>query len=272
MEAALDELKADVEEWMAVTEGNSYWEVYPNEQGALFVGHYSGMTRGSTTKMIQVSHTGEQVELAGRLPSDLASYFVPRDIQVDDAGRYVTFYAVIRGGIDNGTGSVNGDADYHFTFDVETGKLTWEPVLPPKDPENPSGDPMVAKLNELKANVRNWIATAGPINSGWEEFPNAHGVLFVAYYAGTPHGGSTEMVQVYDSGDTWYVSGMLPSYPAPYFAPRDIQVDETGRYVTCITPVKEALDYTAGTAKDYGDCRCVFDLEEKTVTWEPLAS
>ena len=272
MEAALDELKADVEEWMAVTEGNSYWEVYPNEQGALFVGHYSGMTRGSTTKMIQVSHTGEQVELAGRLPGDLASYFVPRDIQVDDAGRYVTFYAVIRGGIDNGTGSVNGDADYHFTFDVETGKLTWEPVLPPKDPENPSGDPMVAKLNELKANVRNWIATAGPINSGWEEFPNAHGVLFVAYYAGTPHGGSTEMVQVYDSGDTWYVSGMLPSYPAPYFAPRDIQVDETGRYVTCITPVKEALDYTAGTAKDYGDCRCVFDLEEKTVTWEPMAS
>lgn len=219
MEAALDELKADVEEWMAVTEGNSYWEMYPNEQGTLFLGHYSGTTQGSTTKVIQVSHTGERMDLTEQLPGDLASYFAPRDIQVDDTERYVTFHAVIRGGMDNGTGSVNGDADYHFTFDVETGKLTWEPVLPSEDPENQSGDPMVVKLNELKANVRNWIATAGSINSGWEEFPNAHGVLFVAYYAGTPHGGSTEMVQVYDSGDAWYVSGMLPSYPAPYFAP-----------------------------------------------------
>ena len=131
---------------------------------------------------------------------------------------------------------------------------------------------MVAKLNELKADVRNWIAVVGPVNSGWKEFPNARGVLFVAYYAGTPHGGSTEMVQVYDSGDVWYVSGMLPSYPAPYFAPRDIQVDETGRYVTFVTPVKEVLDYAAGTAKDYGDCRCVFDVEEKTIKWEPLTS
>ena len=133
-------------------------------------------------------------------------------------------------------------------------------------------DPMEAALDELKADVRNWIAVVGSVNSGWKEFPNARGVLFVAYYAGTPHGGSTEMVQVYDSGDVWYVSGMLPSYPAPYFAPRDIQVDETGRYVTFVTPVKEVLDYAAGTAKDYGDCRCVFDVEEKTIKWEPLTS
>ena len=60
------ELKADVEEWMAVTDGNSCWEVYPNEQGTLFVGHYSGTTCGSTTKMVQVSRTGEQVDLSGR--------------------------------------------------------------------------------------------------------------------------------------------------------------------------------------------------------------
>ncbi len=272
MEAALAELKADVEEWMAVTDGNSYWEMYPNEQGTLFVGHYSGTTRGSTTKMVQVSRTGEQVDLIGRLPGDLASDFAPRNIQADEAGRYITFYAVIRGGMDNGTGLADDSADYRFTFDVETGELTWEPVLPPEDPENPSGDPMVAKLNELKANVRDWIAVVGPVNSGWEEFPNARGVLFVAYYAGTPHGGSTEMVQVYDSGDAWYVSGMLPAYPVSYFAPRDIQVDETGRYVTFITPVKEVLDYAAGTVRDYGDCRCVFDVEEKTITWEPLAS
>lgn len=272
MEAALDELKADVEEWMAVTDGNSCWEVYPNEQGTLFVGHYSGTTRGSTTKMVQVSRTGEQVDLSGRLPGDLASDFAPRNIQTDETGRYITFYAVVRGRMDNGTGLADDSADYRFTFDVETGELTWEPVLPPEGPENPSGDPMVAKLNELKADVRNWIAVVGSVNSGWKEFPNARGVLFVAYYAGTPHGGSTEMVQVYDSGDVWYVSGMLPSYPAPYFAPRDIQVDETGRYVTFVTPVKEVLDYAAGTAKDYGDCRCVFDVEEKTIKWEPLTS
>ena len=48
--------------------------------------------------------------------------------------------------------------------------------------------------------------------------------------------------------------------------------DETGRYVTFVTPVKEVLDYAAGTAKDYGDCRCVFDVEEKTIKWEPLTS
>lgn len=69
MEAALDELKADVEEWMAVTDGNSCWEVYPNEQGTLFVGHYSGTTRGSTAKMVQVSRTGEQVDLPGGCPA-----------------------------------------------------------------------------------------------------------------------------------------------------------------------------------------------------------
>ena len=42
--------------------------------------------------------------------------------------------------------------------------------------------------------------------------------------------------------------------------------------VTFVTPVKEVLDYAAGTAKDYGDCRCVFDVEEKTIKWEPLTS
>lgn len=69
--------------------------------------------------------------------------------------------------------------------------------------------------------------------------------------------------------------GMFPvcsPLSGPYFAPRDIQVDETGRYVTFVTPVKEVLDYAAGTAKDYGDCRCVFDVEEKTIKWEPLTS
>ena len=130
-------------------------------------------------------------------------------------------------------------------------------------------DPMEETLNQLRAEVENWNAAAGS-NSSWEEYPNAQGVFFVAYYSGTPHGGSCTIAQVKRSGALLTFTDSLPGYPVPYLAPRDIQVDETGRYVTFITPVKEVLDYTAGTAKEYGDCWCTFDTETGALTWEPM--
>lgn len=166
--------------------------------------------------------------------------------------------------------ALNGETAIRFSELSRAGTLTWA-----KSDRTAfltlAEDPMEFALERLEQEVRDWQVSGGS-NSSWKRFPNAYGVLLQRNYSGTPHGGITNLTQVYFNGRELNIGELLPSYPASYLAPREVQVDETGRYVTFITPVKEVLDYTAGTAKDYGDCRCVFDLEEKTVTWEPLAS
>ena len=80
------------------------------------------------------------------------------------------------------------------------------------------------------------------------------------------------MIQVYSTGRMLNVTDLLPGDAASYLRPREVQSDETGRYMTFITPIQEIIDYDTGAVREYGDCQCTFDVEAGTLTWEPLAS
>ena len=128
MEAVLKQLEENIEAYQEMGAVDSSYVRYPNGQGVLFVCHNSYIPNGGLTRMIQVYSTGRMLNVTDLLPGDAASYLWPREIQSDEAGRYMTFITPIQEIIDYDTGAVREYGDCQCTFDVEAGTLTWEPL------------------------------------------------------------------------------------------------------------------------------------------------
>ena len=178
------------------------------------------------------------------------------DIKTYVQGERVTSYAI------------GGETAIRFSELERTGTLAWEEEARTAS-LTLAEDPMEFALERMEQEVKDWQMSGGS-NSSWQRFPNAYGVLLERSYSGTPHGGVSSLTQVYSNGRALNIGDLLPAYPAAYLEPREIQVDETSRYVTFLTPVKEVLDYTAGTSQNYGECRCTLDLGTGTLTWRPV--
>ena len=175
------------------------------------------------------------------------------DIKTYVQGERVTSYAI------------DGETAIRFSELERTGTLAWEEEARTAS-LTLAEDPMEFALERMEQEVKDWQMSGGS-NSSWQRFPNAYGVLLERSYSGTPHGGVSSLTQVYSNGRALNIGDLLPAYPAAYLEPREIQVDETSAYVTFLTPVKEVLDYTAGTSQNYGECRCTLDLGTGTLTW-----
>ena len=128
MEAVLKQLEENIEAYQEMGAVDSSYVRYPNSQGVLFACHNSYIPNGGLTRMIQVYSTGRMLNVTDLLPGDAASYLWPREIQSDEAGRYMTFITPIQEIIDYDTGAVREYGDCQCTFDVEAGTLTWEPL------------------------------------------------------------------------------------------------------------------------------------------------
>ena len=156
--------------------------------------------------------------------------------------------------------NIGGETAIRFSELGRTGTFTWS------GEERISAltlaeDPMEFALEQLEADVDSW-KEAGGSSSSYARYPNAAGTLFVGYYSGTPRGGSYQMVQVSSSGWMMDVAELLPNDPASYFAPREVQVDETGQYVTFTTPIREG--------ETTGEFRCTLDVSVGALSWERL--
>lgn len=106
-----------------------------------------------------------------------------------------------------------------------------------------------------------------------DRYPGPNGTALVFTQFGTPHGSACSMIYVAANGTQTQVSTQLPSAgfgPSTYFAPRDIQFDPSGRYLTFITPVIDSELLPDGSLREWGDCLCTLDLDTGLLTWEPL--
>ncbi len=112
-------------------------------------------------------------------------------------------------------------------------------------------------------------------------YPGPGGTAMVYNQYGTPHGGSCHMIYVAENGSRLQIETLLPAYgfgQFTYFQPREVQFDQSGQYLTFITPVKETIpdpDSTLGVGgetKDWGDTLCKVDLATGTMkSMQPLS-
>ena len=248
-----------------------FFERRPGASGTLAVYGQSGTPHGTSHNLDYVDRNGVRTSVTNLLPHigfGTAYSIVPAEVQFDETGRYLTFQTPIKEAIGyGGLGVGDMTVDYGnclCTFDTQTKQLTWEPI-------DRTGDPMEAVLKQLEENIEVY-QEKGAVDSSYVRYPNGQGVLFVCHNSYIPNGGLTRMIQVYSTGRMLNVTDLLPGDAASYLRPREIQSDETGRYMTFITPIQEIIDYDTGAVREYGDCQCTFDVEAGTLTWEPLAS
>ncbi len=114
-------------------------------------------------------------------------------------------------------------------------------------------DPMEFTLERLE----NQLKESG-LSYTFERYPGPHGTVAVGVQGGTPHGSACNLVYVSETGASFSVTGLLPSYgfgPGYYLLPRDIQFD--GYYgFSFITPIKATVN---GENQDWGECLCTVD-------------
>lgn len=114
-------------------------------------------------------------------------------------------------------------------------------------------DPVELALDRVEAELKE-----DGLSYRFERYPGSRGTLAVYSQSGTPHGRACGMLYVDQSGQQTQIDELLPAYgfgAQYYLEPRDITFDETGTYLTFITPVKSE---TSGKVEDWGDTRCVF--------------
>ncbi len=136
------------------------------------------------------------------------------------------------------------------------GDVVWDPA------EKTAGltvaaDPVELALDREEAELKGYLLTCY-----FDRYPGPRGALAVYGQNGTPHGSSCLMLYIDRSGKQTRLNDLLPRYgfgTEYYLRPRDIRFDEAGDTLTFITPVKEVLDWEAGTAKDWGDTLCTFN-------------
>jgi len=148
------------------------------------------------------------------------------------------------------------------------GDVVWDPA------EKTAGltvaaDPVELALDREEAELKSYLLTCY-----FDRYPGPRGTLAVYGQSGTPHGSSCSMLYIDRSGKQTQLNDLLPRYgfgTEYYLRPRDIRFDEAGDTLTFITPVKEVLDWEAGTAKDWGDTLCVFSTQTgQMVSMTPL--
>lgn len=263
MEFALARMEAER------TSGSAEQYAGPYGTAVCFVN--GGLPHGTGSFLDYVAANGAVTSITALMPHagfGAEYYLSPSEIQFDETGRYLTFQTPIKeaigyGGL--GVGDITVDyGDCLCTFDTQIKQLTWEPT-------DQTSDPMEAVLKQLEENIEAY-QEKGAVDSSYVRYPNGQGVLFVCHNSYIPNGGLTRMIQVYSTGRILNVTDLLPGDAASYLRPREIQSDETGRYMTFITPIQEIIDYDTGAVREYGDCQCTFDVEAGTLAWEPLAS
>lgn len=112
-------------------------------------------------------------------------------------------------------------------------------------------DPMEFVLEREEAQLNN-----SGLSCWFERYPGPGGTLAVYGQNGTPHGSACRMLYVAKNGRQIQIDELLPDYgfgTQYYLEPRDITFDETGTYLTFITPVKSEEN---GETKDWGDTKC----------------
>ena len=263
MEFALARMEAER------TSGSAEQYAGPYGTAVCFVN--GGLSMGTGTFLDYVAANGAVTSITALMPHTgfgAEYYLFPSEIQFDETGRYLTFQTPIKEAIGyGGLGVGDMTVDYGnclCTFDTQIKQLTWEPT-------DQTGDPMEAVLKQLEENIEAY-QEMGAVDSSYVRYPNGQGVLFVCHNSYIPHGGLTRMIQVYSTGRMLNVTDLLPGDAASYLRLREIQSDETGRYMTFITPIQEIIDYDTGAVREYGDCQCTFDVEAGTLAWEPLVS
>lgn len=120
---ALDGMTAELEAWKA--EGGTYskYTLYPGTQGTLFVGEYTGTAHGDACRMTYVKKNGVRTDLTALLPAHgfgPAYYLAPRDIQISEDGRQLTFFTPVKSE-ENGETVEWGDT--YCVVDLEQGGL-----------------------------------------------------------------------------------------------------------------------------------------------------
>lgn len=263
MEFALARMEAER------TSGSAEQYAGPYGTAVCFVN--GGLSMGTGTFLDYVAANGAVTSITALMPHTgfgAEYYLFPSEIQFDETGRYLTFQTPIKEAIGyGGLGVGDMTVDYGnclCTFDTQIKQLTWEPT-------DQTGDPMEAVLKQLEENIEAY-QEMGAVDSSYVRYPNGQGVLFVCHNSYIPNGGLTRMIQVYSTGRMLNVTDLLPGDAASYLRLREIQSDETGRYMTFITPIQEIIDYDTGAVREYGDCQCTFDVEAGTLAWEPLVS
>lgn len=263
MEFALARMEAER------TSGSAEQYAGPYGTAVCFVN--GGLSMGTGTFLDYVAANGAVTSITALMPHTgfgAEYYLFPSEIQFDETGRYLTFQTPIKEAIGyGGLGVGDMTVDYGnclCTFDTQIKQLTWEPT-------DQTGDPMEAVLKQLEENIEAY-QEMGAVDSSYVRYPNGQGVLFVCHNSYIPKGGLTRMIQVYSTGRMLNVTDLLPGDAASYLRLREIQSDETGRYMTFITPIQEIIDYDTGAVREYGDCQCTFDVEAGTLAWEPLVS
>ena len=128
-------------------------------------------------------------------------------------------------------------------------------------------DPMEFVLEREEAQLQN-----SGLSHWFDRYPGPAGTVAVYGQGGTPHGSVCRMLYVAQNGRQVQIDELLPHYgfgATYYLAPRDIALDETGTYLTFITPVKSEEN---GETIDWGDTLCTVDtVSGRMISMEPLA-
>lgn len=180
----------------------------------------------------------------------------------------------IAGELEPDSFNVNGETLVWVDDLAHFGKVVWHPderviALTLGDPVELAIAPQIAALEA-------WRDTAGA-NSSYETYPCATGTLLVTRYTGTPHGSLVQMLFARKNGECFRIPNLLP--PRVYsvgndFAPRQIEIDETGRCLRFVTPITETTGEWPESLelKHLGDHLCVVDLVNGTLTsMQPLS-
>ena len=149
---------------------------------------------------------------------------------------------------------------------IRFGGLVWYPEE--REIALTLGDPVQIALTPV---IRRVESAGG--GSSYQTYPCKSGTLLVYRFAGTPHGSSTGMLFVKNSGEKLSVDGLLPFYvrgAAYYLAPSQIRFDDSGSRLSFVTPVMELT--ASGESRELGDCLCVVDLNRGAlVSLAPVA-
>lgn len=127
-------------------------------------------------------------------------------------------------------------------------------------------DPVELALERKEAELK-----ASGLSYQLERYPGPRGTLAVYSQNGTPHGNACGMLYVDRSGQQTQIDQLMPAYgfgAQYYLQPREIAFDETGNYLTFITPVLSQED---GETEEWGDTCCTFSTGTgKLISLVPL--
>lgn len=173
------------------------------------------------------------------------------DIKTYVQGERVTSYAI------------GGETAIRFSELERTGTLAWE------EEERTASltlaeDPMEFALERMEAE-----RTSGSA----EQYAGPYGTAVCFVNGGLPHGTGSFLDYVAANGAVTSITALMPhtGFGAEYYLfPSEIQFDETGRYLTFQSPVRESLNWETGAVKELGVCACTFDTQTKELTWEPM--